>query len=36
MYALLKARLANDRATELAIAADEQLKILLLRLEQLL
>lgn len=36
MCALLEARLANDRDEELRIAAGEQLKILLLRLEQLL
>lgn len=36
MRDLLEDRLGNDRETELAIAADEQLKILLIRLEQLL
>lgn len=36
MCAMLEARLDNDRARELAIAAHEQLSILLLRLEHLL
>jgi 2-oxo-4-hydroxy-4-carboxy-5-ureidoimidazoline decarboxylase len=36
MCELLEERLGNERATELAIAADEQLKILLIRVEQLL
>jgi 2-oxo-4-hydroxy-4-carboxy-5-ureidoimidazoline decarboxylase len=36
MLALLQARLANDPATELAIAAGEQRKITRLRLEKLL
>lgn len=36
MLALLQARLGNDRATELAIAAEEQRKITRLRLEKLL
>jgi len=36
MCALLEARLTNERGAELAIAADEQLRILMLRLEQLL
>jgi OHCU decarboxylase len=36
MLALLEERLDNDRDTELAIAAEEQLKILMIRLEKLL
>ena len=36
MCALLEERLGNERTTELRIAAAEQLKILLLRLEKLL
>jgi 2-oxo-4-hydroxy-4-carboxy-5-ureidoimidazoline decarboxylase len=36
MCALLEARLHNDRATELLVAAEEQRKILQLRLEKLL
>ena len=36
MCELLEARLGNERETELAIAAGEQLKILLIRVEQLL
>jgi OHCU decarboxylase len=36
MLALAQARLGNDRATELAIAAEEQRKITRLRLEKLL
>lgn len=36
LCATLEARLDNNRTEELAIAADEQLRILLLRLEQLL
>ena len=35
MLALLRARLPNDPATELAIAAGEQAKITRLRLEKL-
>ena len=36
MLALLEARLGNERNVEIQIAAEEQLKILLLRLEKLL
>jgi 2-oxo-4-hydroxy-4-carboxy--5-ureidoimidazoline (OHCU) decarboxylase len=36
MLALAEERLGNDRATELAIAAEEQRKITRLRLEKLL
>ena len=36
MLALAEKRLGNDRATEIAIAAEEQRKITRLRLEKLL
>jgi 2-oxo-4-hydroxy-4-carboxy-5-ureidoimidazoline decarboxylase len=36
MLALIKARINNERSTELAIAAGEQAKITQLRLEKLL